>query len=1367
MATRWSPLQKKLHSTRIKKYYINFSFLHRLLVVKKGYLLNQKKCGIINKYKIRKQMQKYSRQNTKAKIGQFWASICGVSKYWKIALITLVLVGSVGGLITTNAEESYKSTDSIAIVKTDGADRGEYISLDNCGLYLANFQGNWINAVTDISPCFNNGNFYYKCTKPSAANLLDAWQEQISTNKVFVECNRRIGDDTSFSAVAACASLSERGGSSNLFEWIQKKVGGDGRNITLKGGVETCKPLFAEFCATMWDSANFSSGKSDEFCKNQLGFATKPIVATQSGSFSKVAECVKPSPAELEEIKKTLLEFDQKKDKLCKEKNGVGIYFCQKLDYAVSAEGQECIPANKEAKEVALKVTTPDVTASGGALGGLFSILYKVVITILLICLILIEYVQMIILTIMAYIISALLDLSPSAPILTKIGLPLWQIFANLANFLVVGFMVYVGAATMIGLRKTDQAGKDVVTIAVLAMLLNTTYFFLNFVISTVDGFARLLITVFVGKGGLFGLFSGLFGLFSKVSVLRDGKGAIDVSNPISAAGNFAGTIGTAFSTATTQFGANDNGAALTFTFLGEALVVISFFIILLIFKDTFILVFARVTILLLLLITSPVWVVAYFLKDIFKSSPISAAISKLPSQLFGTIFYNFALVLGIIITVLVTGTAQEGFKNYRLDIGDGAGTIAGGGGADAANFLSPNGASLIIAGVVPVFLGVSILYFINQAFKNLFPLLDDIAKQVGNGAADFAKGIISGDIKGGITKFAKGATTLATGGGQLENVATLAPKLAVKGGVMGLGLAAGIADTATGGRLGLQQRLANAEDRFIKPMVYKPSEAFSNWAGERFGENSDQNLNAKERTKRIRDQKKGIRDDRNRGVVANSMDEYNNSNALTGGRRFLVNGAEAKMNADIAEKRMNAGKKTIEQEGRERYLAGNAGAIQEAARLDALANDRENTVNNNVSTEEERGKRTYLEGEGVRLGELLDQSKNQLNELQGINKGIKDIQEARNENTFVTDPANRANIEERASLQTSAELLKKTTAANRGVVEEAGKQGYYNSADGKTEMDAATTAGLIEETNKSNTDKIKAGLETAYNQDSANSATIQDNASAKLSAETVRRTTAASRGVVEEVGKKAYYDSVDGQREISGAVTSEINNELDKVITDSAKSSQETGVKAAYYTNQGNRGRIRASSDAKLLSDLQNQDANARTDLIKARVEKQFYKTPEAAQAYSNLANSSVLQRREEDRSNTARKTTARAYQQATDAYESDKAQKEKIKQERLSIEAIIRGRGIVGTPRSGSQAEREQGLYNDAIQKFNRESTRLYKQLIDVLNEPNNYSGGIATNSPGDLKPEFATIYSDYYSEFMDYNVDSNKPDNDAYGT
>ena len=682
-----------------------------------------------------------------------------------------------------------------------------------------------------------------------------------------------------------------------------------------------------------WINKNFSSFDGINVGDFKIEKADKSFYRLDGNEILKYCK-IEVRGAEVETFKKGTAGAD------CKKTKQDEVLAAIKADCAAQPTGATCESRPGESGDQnggvansASNNSQLEKNAKGGdnPLGGIFTILYKVVLVILLIVLILIEYLQLIVLTIMSYIISALLDLSPTAPILTKIGLPLWGIFANLANFLVVGFMVYVGAATMVGLRKTDQAGKDIVTISVLALLLNTTYFFLNFVISVVDGFAKLLVAVFVGKGGLFGLFTGMFGLFSKVSVLRPAGQAIDVSNPISYAQNIGGSIG-AIGTAVGKSFELDS-AGLTFVFLGEALVVISFFIILWIFKDTFVLVFARVTILLLLLITSPVWVVAYFLKDIFKSSQISAAISKLPSQLFGTIVFNFAMVLGVIITVLITGSAQDGFRGYQLDVGGNGGATAGG---TTADFLSPSGASLVIAGVVPVFLGVSVLYFINQSFKGLFPLLDKIGQQVGNGITEAAKGVISGDVKGGFVKSLKGASYLATGGGQIQNAATLAPKLAVKGGVIGAGIGASVGDIATGNRFKLRQKVANFEEQRLMPFLKEGGvgETVGGALGNKFGKDSVIQQIATKRAEYIAAEKKKKREN---AIGQGTTEEERRWNAGRG-RGIVADNAKTTEALENAKGQTSAEKGGIEEESKEKYNSTTAG--QDALKARVIAEE-------------------------------------------------------------------------------------------------------------------------------------------------------------------------------------------------------------------------------------------------------------------------------------------------------------------------------------------------------------------------------------------------------------------------------------------
>jgi hypothetical protein len=1201
-------------------------------------------------------MQRNTIQNTKAKIGQFWASFVGVFKFWKVALIALVLVGSVGGGVS-NFKVDADTTNVPQVVGED------YLNVTNCSPHLGKLgfvpTALPIPIGAEVGPCkirsADGDVFGYGCKR-------DNNDLTLRNKNILVNCERYVGSGSKEDnqAINSCANFSNRFGVGvGNFEVL---IGGRDISFNSSADKTKCQEYFKEFCATYWTS---ESGSASNFCQKQIGYTSIPNVAkvstgsTDGISYSSpsIKKCNKLTAAELAELKEKYLKnangITLKDEDFCKDDNG-SIFNCTGPADSEN-EKTNCIPINETAKtELKGGNTTSEGNSNGlgkvggEALGGLFSILYKVVITILLIVLILIEYVQMIILTIMAYIISALLDLSPSAPILTKIGLPLWQIFANLANFMVVGFMVYVGAATMIGLRKTEQAGKDIVTIAVLAMLLNTTYFFLNFVISTVDGFARLLITVFVGKGGLFGLFSGLFGLFSKVSVLRDGKGAIDVSNPISAAGNFAGTIGTAFSTATTQFGANDNGASLTFTFLGEALVVISFFIILLIFKDTFVLVFARVTILLLLLITSPVWVVAFFLKDIFKNSSISAAISKLPSQLFGTIVFNFALVLGIIVTVLVTGTAQEGFKGYKLDVSDQAGTIPAGA-ADAANFLNPNGASLIIAGVVPVFLGVAILYFINNAFKGLIPLLDQVGTAVGNGATDFAKGIISGDVKGGFTKTFKAATTLATGGGQLENIATTAPKLAVKGGVMGLGLAAGTIDNASRfvnlarGRgfraAGFGQGVANFEEQRLRPFLKDGgfTETVGGALGNNFGKDSVMQQIATQRADYITKEKGKNRENRIGQGLTEAEREWNS----TRGRGIVGRNArdtEALENA----KGQTAGEKgQIEAMAKNSYYSSQAG--EDALRARNLA-------------------------------------ENQLEQLKTIADNQKSQLESTNKATYYSDPANRGMIQTATRSTIATEL-------NKGI-------------------------------DDSNIDRVKAGLETAFYNTAEGSGLVGENASAKVGAETIRRVTTANRGIREDIGKARYYRSADGQSELETAINSEQDKSQSQTFVDSTKDKMESMYNYRYTTDPGNASKIQTATNAKMDADLNKKYYDVNNATVRAKAGANYYSDP--ANGAKGIYDATAFRKfginglkDAEEIKDTAYEAASSGFQNQEEAYEFDKKSREDAKNEKLKKEQIAKGKAarspLTPPPSPGSAEEMYAKIYDKAVKDWGREMTNL----------------------------------------------------------
>jgi hypothetical protein len=383
---------------------------------------------------------------------------------------------------------------------------------------------------------------------------------------------------------------------------------------------------------------------------------------------------------------------------------------------------------------------------AGNPVGAVFGMLYKIVLMIILIIMIVVEMIQMLVLLLMTNITAILFNLSPNAPFLTVIAVPLSITFANLANLLMGFLFIFTGSQAMMGIIKVKQAIDRCIQLAIYVIVSNFVYQCLAFVISVVDGFAQLVIKVFAG-GDIIKLFYGLFSQFASISDLRD-SGSIFPSFEKSGA-----AIGGAFS---------QPEGLYTALVMKEAIIIIMFFVMLWIFKDTFVLVLTRSTILLLFLITSPLLALAYLVKDLLPGS-LQKQVGDLPNQIFTAISFNLSFVIALVLCFRITQVSQESFKaalKTNTLLGGTApatpGTPAafldaiGGnitGSAQAANGFSQAASGLMVSviSIAPVFMGLCILYFINEFYnKEYFPKVKEAMSSVGKGVSgtmqDFMK---------------------------------------------------------------------------------------------------------------------------------------------------------------------------------------------------------------------------------------------------------------------------------------------------------------------------------------------------------------------------------------------------------------------------------------------------------------------------------------------------------------------------------------------------------------------------------------------------------------------------------------------------
>ena len=335
-------------------------------------------------------------------------------------------------------------------------------------------------------------------------------------------------------------------------------------------------------------------------------------------------------------------------------------------DVDVNAEEQKVRKCNNRGANVKIAETRADIKndptksigmaglpsdtsigkASSDVFGGLLKYLFNIVLAIVYIMLLFIKYLQMTVLLIIASIMASLLNLNPTTSFLLNIGQPLWNIFANIANLGAVFIIIYLGAATMIGIMKSEEAIKNGTAVAIYVLISQFTYLGIAFVVGLVDSFSKLLVAVFA-KGDIFNIFLAVFQSLQGMNVesgelLPGGKSV----------GSTVGVIGKAFT-----------GGDVTGVVIGEALTLIMLMFLMMGFFKYFVMVVMRTTVLMGLMITSPLWVLGYLAKDSLPDR-FKKEIDKIPDLLTGAVIFNLAFVglmilLGTFASQVITGLTK------------------------------------------------------------------------------------------------------------------------------------------------------------------------------------------------------------------------------------------------------------------------------------------------------------------------------------------------------------------------------------------------------------------------------------------------------------------------------------------------------------------------------------------------------------------------------------------------------------------------------------------------------------------------------------------------------------------------------------
>jgi hypothetical protein len=418
----------------------------------------------------------------------------------------------------------------------------------------------------------------------------------------------------------------------------------------------------------------------------------------------------------------------------------------------------------------------PDSNLAKDAIGGIFTLIYQIVAAIIMVLLFIIRYLQMMVLLLFISVMTVLLNLSPNTGFLTTLAVPLWSIFAQIASLGAVGILIFLGSATMIGIEgfeyeKTIAKGAQV---AIYVFVSNFTYFGLAFAISLLDGFTKLIVFVF-GGGSVFKLFEALIASVSSISKIKNQSGGWalipDVGNGIQAIG------GTIFGK-----GAGD----ITTNLVGEIIVVIGLGLIIWVFGRIFFMLLTRVAILLLLLITSPIWVLGILVKDSLPSG-LQGQVTKAVDLVGGTIVFNFAFITTLVLVTIITQKINGGISDFQKTIADafvpatnsGLAFIDGvSANAQTAGVLSNDaflgfgaggfGETISVCAVLGI--NLAIIYFAFDAIANLIDTnIQSVGKAVGTklGTAmgEFGK---AGSLKKAIGGGFAAAGSAITGGGEV-----------------------------------------------------------------------------------------------------------------------------------------------------------------------------------------------------------------------------------------------------------------------------------------------------------------------------------------------------------------------------------------------------------------------------------------------------------------------------------------------------------------------------------------------------------------------------------------------------------------------
>lgn len=598
-----------------------------------------------------------------------------------------------------------------------------------------------------------------------------------SSKTVFFDC-------TLIFITGAKASCSQKSDAGSVADCMENKNGFEKGPIT---NTAECKTLTQEVCAFEWDRQTTIKGCTDLF-------VTKPsvsTVSTEQNNDTIIEKCEPLTAQDKAQIDKKVINTKAQivgtnYEKVCKDSTGKIFGDCTTKDGKTTCK----LPLNDAAKDQLKATTGNGGDGASNALGTIFGTIANLILAILTLIVWFFGTLASWIMYILGFMFLILLRVNPAASDWIGVALAPWGVVQSLANLVILGTFVFVAFAYILNISQYKTKIDSFLTnIVIVAIAMNLTLLGCASIINIAQGIGDAFVGGYAqvknikntdDYTGIASVFIGeTLKSFKKVSTIRcnNVKTTSSGSGKSGATPAKTGTTQTIPQAATSAECGNDEGFSQlgqtfdivkkdvgpnTTIFIREVvyLVIVGYGIY--IFFRLLLLALIRAVTLWLLIVTSPLALVAYF-------SPEGFGIKKQASK-WGQSFFHFTIFYPAFVFGLILAQEMTGAFNSATTVT--ADSIKGGPGDTSKMVI------ILLGGIV----AVGTLKLLADFFENA---LKEITGAVWSGAKTLAAG--GAVLAGGAAVAARGAGNIIPGiSGALsksvsKNIAALDSKIATK----------------------------------------------------------------------------------------------------------------------------------------------------------------------------------------------------------------------------------------------------------------------------------------------------------------------------------------------------------------------------------------------------------------------------------------------------------------------------------------------------------------------------------------------------------------------------------------------------------